>query len=734
MNAVTLIHNEFRLLLRSLFARVVVGLTVVLAVYGMRAVDHSDNFQFRGMGRTSYTMSLGAAQYSAYAGAALFAMLTLLALSRDRRQQSRALIDAAAGYGPVLAARVAALLGLALATALLGLIVALAAHRFLAAAPWEMPPYLFSVGLILLPALGFAILIAAALDLAFENLDIAFLTFGTLYFFGFTSPNYLLRWVQTSASVYSDFGGIEPVGRLVVYNRLFWLCLTAGVVLLAFWLRRRPGCSRGAALLRNWGRGLIPAAALVVLLAAAGVYTWEPYLFPADSALRRDLPRAPQIRLEAVECHAELQPHAKSLAVEARYVFAKDSAPAGMEFVTNAGLRIDTLTLNGADAAWQRVPGTDRIEVELPLGERAEVHVRYHGCIRYPGSGSLAGYITDRSVYLLENSHWLFEPLTQARAPIQVTGSVTAPAYLTVIPPGRLESTKEEGKRRTWRFAAACPKLALGLFAGEYRQETFQVGSAAVEFYFSPRHETYIRAAKVTDRIRDILRFYQEQIGPFPFEDMPLKIVETSVYKPGGHSSLNVVTMAEYLLNRTRVSDPNTDPRYILRDLQILAHELSHQWWGSGVAIEERGPWSCEGLAEYTTYQYLAARCPDSITHNVPRGWRGSLGQSKHAWWRKDPRALERMRPALRERLLLGQAKGQAYNTLPVRLLDAEERIGKEAVRTRLAEVFRRYCGRTLDPSGFLAVMGPEAIAPDWDKMDSEPASGSENCRAILLK
>jgi len=710
MNTVVLINNEFRLLLRSTFAKVAVVMTVALAVFGMQAVDRSDELQFHGMGLTSFTMSLGAAQYGAYVGAAFFAMLTLLVLSRDRRQQSRAIIDAAAGYGAVLAARIVALLLLGLATALLCLVAALGTHRFLTAAPWELPPYLFSIGLILLPALWFATLIAAALDLAFESLDVAFLTFGTLYFFGFTSRNYLLRWVQTSASVYSDFGGIEPVGRLVVYNRLFWLCLMAGVVLLAFWFRRVPGFSFRASLVRNTGRGVVPAAALVAVALTAWVYTREPYLFSNDSALRRDWPRAQQIWLEAVECHTRLQPQTKSLAADVRYSFVKDHAPVLMEFITNTGLRLDALTINGTEAPWSRVPETDRIKIELPQGPRAEVHLQYHGRIRYPAPGGFPGYITDRSVYLLENCHWLFQPLMQTRAPIKVSGSVTAPAYLTVVTPGRLEATTDEGQTRTWHFAAACPQLALGLFAAEYTRETFQVGSAAVEFYFSPRHETYIRAAKVTDRIRDILEFYQGLIGPSPFDDMPLKIVETSVYKPGGHSSLNVATIAEYMVNRAKVPDPNTDWGYVLRNLNTLAHELGHQWWGSGVAIDDSGAWSSEGLAEYVTYQYLAVRFPPQLARIIADGWRGSVVGRKNAYWRKDPAALERMRPALREKLLLGEAKGVAYNTLPVCLLEAEERLGRETVRTRLAELFRHYRGRTLDRSGFVAVMGPGII------------------------
>lgn len=255
--------------------------------------------------------------------------------------------------------------------------------------------------------------------------------------------------------------------------------------------------------------------------------------------------------------------------------------------------------------------------------------------------------------------------------------------------------------------------LTLGLFAADYVSETFAVGPSTVEFYFSPRHEIYIRAAGVMDHIRDILQFYQDRIGSGPWKDMPLKIVETSVYKPGGHASLNVVTLAEYLLNRATVSDPQTDPRFILRDLKILAHELAHQWWGEGVAFAESGSWSAEGFAEYLAYKYLAAKYPPTITDNVPRGWRGSATQRQYAYYRKDPGVLDRMRPALRAKLLAGQAKGDAYSVLPLRLLAAEERVGEETLRVRLAEVFRRHQGNTLSRQDFIAAIGPDTI--NWE-------------------
>ena len=66
------------------------------------------------------------------------------------------------------------------------------------------------------------------------------------------------------------------------------------------------------------------------------------------------------------------------------------------------------------------------------------------------------------------------------------------------------------------------------------------------------------------------------------------------------------------------------------------------------------------------------------------------------------------MRPALREKLLQSQARGEAYSVLPLRLLATEERIGQQAVCARLAEVYRRYRGGTLGWQDFADAMGPD--------------------------
>ena len=713
MNVARVLRTEIVLLWRSLFAKSVLALTAAFAVLGMEAVDNSNEMQFHGMGRTARTMSLGAAQYGAFAGAALFAMLTLLVLSRDRRQRSWALIEAAAESTGVLVRRVAALLLLALATVLAALLATALAHQWLASAVSEWGPYLFSLGLILAPALAIAILTSAALEIVFEDLDVSFLAFGAFYFFGFSSPGYLERWIQTPASVYSDFAGIEPVGRLILYNRLFWACSTAAILAVGLWLRRHPGASFGVSWARNSRRAWIPAMALAASLAAFWVAAREPHLFTADSVFQRNLPRSTEAWLDGVDFTARLLPARHALESQVRYRFAKQSAATSVEFIVNAGLAIDEITVNRQPGAWRRVPGTDRLRIDLPAGLQAEVSWRYGGRIKYPAATGLAGYISGQSVYLLENSHWLPEPLVKAPHTFEVAGAISAPASWSVVAPGRTSASLQNGAEKTWHFALNCRELSLGVFAADYVCKTFEVNGAKVEFYYSPRHAAAIETSGVARQIADILSFYHERLGALPFAGMPLCIVETSVYKPGGHASLNVVTLAEYLLNRTGSTDPNRHPGYVLRDQKILAHELAHLWWGGEVTIADARAWSAEGLAEYMAYRFLAARYPEGITENIIRGWHGTVVGQTNAYYQRDPAAWRRMRPAMRERLGRDRAKAEAYSSLPLQLVTCERRDNTTDLLPKLGKLFQAHRGSALAWPEFVAGMAPEFHTPE---------------------
>ena len=56
----------------------------------------------------------------------------------------------------------------------------------------------------------------------------------------------------------------------------------------------------------------------------------------------------------------------------------------------------------------------------------------------------------------------------------------------------------------------------------------------------------------IENYIKNMFEYYSDNIGSYYSKEYPLKIVESSIYKPGGHSSGNVITFAEYMVNREK--------------------------------------------------------------------------------------------------------------------------------------------------------------------------------------
>lgn len=713
MHPLRLIAQELRMLARALPARIVLLLTAGLGGLGVNAIEYSNRMMLRVMVDTAAVPALGSAQYAALGGSVFFGMLALLTLSRDHRARTSALLDASHRYRRIVLARIVALLAWVVVAVVVSFSVAWICHLLVSSASYDLGMYLFLYVVVTLPALGFAVLICAGLYLATESLDVAYLTFGVLYTAGFAARSYLLRWVQTSLSVVSDFGGLSPVAKFAVYNRLLWIWIALGFLLVGLLLQRRSGCGLVESMARNARGGRVPALLGITIGIAVLLVAREPYVFPADSAGARDLTMVETVKLEAVDSRVTLRPESHGLDVVARYMFQKEPGPQEIVFVTNAGLTIKSVTVDGRGSRWYRLPGTDRVRVELPPGERAEVAFVYGGTIRQASAGSFAGYIGPESVYLLENSHWLFRPLAPAAGRIAVTGNVTAPANLTVVTPGRTVSVRDTDTHRTITYEASTQTLNVGLFAADYAVERFSAGALQVELYICPRHLEAARAHDYGEHLRRILEFYQGQLGPYPYPEWPIKVVEVPLYKAGGHSSLNVITLAEYLVNRKPVVTPTDEIRYLAHTLKLFAHELAHQWWGTAVHVEERGSWTSEGLAEYAMYRFIAEHYPENASNHMVQSWKAASDGVRRNYFARHPEVLLSMRPEFARRQVDTRTMVEAYNGIPLRLLQAETHVGLETFRDQLAGVYRKHRGSTLRVEDFVTDLGlpPEAWA-----------------------
>jgi len=357
----------------------------------------------------------------------------------------------------------------------------------------------------------------------------------------------------------------------------------------------------------------------------------------------------------------------------------------------------------------------------------------YAGKIKYPSAVGFPGYISEESIYLLEQSHWIFEPLTASKGMIEIAGSVTAPEDLVVVVPGKQTVVLEEQGRRTLKYSALSNSFSPGVFAGDYEVKKMRAGSTEVEFYYSPKHRAYIETLEIENHICNIVAYYEKNMGSYPYQEYPLKIVETSIYKPGGHSTLNIVTVSEHVFNREMdrevrersdsFSPDPTSPKGItfVQDIDLLAHEIAHQWWGTGVRVEEDSPWSSEGFACYMPYKYITEEFGPGTSAYIPEMWRNRVNSLENSYYYTNPEMLENLPEKQRQIYELQTLKAELYCQMPLQLMRAEELLGEDIFFARLSEIYAEYRFKSLSYEEFLS-----SVELSKDDLEGDTRAGAE--------
>ncbi|KAF5418191.1 MAG: hypothetical protein C5S45_09480 [Candidatus Methanocomedens sp.] len=739
-----LLFNEIRLLSRSKLTLTSVFLTALAAVLGLNAIDYTGKHSLMELAKTPLTVGLGPAQYAGMAGSLLFAVLTLMLLSRDRRHKSTVILDTGRNHSQLLAFRTAAVLFYGIIAVMLGALAVYVVQVFILEIPFDPGVSLPALLAITLASIFFTVFLCSGLYLITDSLDIAFLVFCILFFIGISSPNYLFLWVQSPALVYSDFGGILPVFKLVLYNRLFWIFVSTGIFTAGLLCRRRYELGMGGSLKRNAKYVMVPALFLLLLSASLLTYLNEPYINPNDSVFDTELKVDEKVKLIRVFPDVLFFPEDERLSARVLYEFEKEPGTEYIDFITNPGLHINAVAVNGTGekiagmgslpASFAKIKGTDRIRVEVPAKARnVMIDMSYAGKIKYSSPVSFRGYISEESIYLLEESHWIFEPLTASKGMIEIVGSVTAPDDLVVVVPGNLTGVLEEQGRRTLKYSALSNSFSPGVFAGDYEVKKMQAGSTEVEFYYSPKHRAYIETLEIENHICNIVAYYEKNIGSYPYQEYPLKIVETSIYKPGGHSTLNIVTVSEYVFNREmdqevkeRSDSFSPDPtsykgHTFILDIDLLAHEIAHQWWGTGVRVEEDSPWSSEGLVCYMAYKYVTEKFGSDISAVIPQMWRKRVNSLENSYYYTNPKMLENLPEKQRQRYELQTLKTELYGQMPLQLMRAEELLGEDLFFARLSEIYAEYRFKSLSYEEFLS-----SVELSEDDLEGDTRAGAE--------
>ena len=180
---------------------------------------------------------------------------------------------------------------------------------------------------------------------------------------------------------------------------------------------------------------------------------------------------------------------------------------------------------------------------------------------------------------------------------------VEVPMSQRAIATGRLTDEAHDGSSYRATFVADHRSELPSLFVGPYTVKESRVGKVRLRTYFHEEVASFDDHYLVT--ANQYIEEFSTQIGEYPFDGFYII-----------SSPLPVGLGFPYLTYVGRVIVPLSFMRG-----RSLAHEVLHNWWGNGVAIDyARGNWA-EGLTTYMADYSLAAADGQRAAREMRLGW-----------------------------------------------------------------------------------------------------------------
>jgi aminopeptidase N len=313
--------------------------------------------------------------------------------------------------------------------------------------------------------------------------------------------------------------------------------------------------------------------------------------------------------------HADLSlridPDSRSLRGDATLTFGTRVPLDRIELDLDRNLPIDAITVDGqplAASQWRNPDGklTITLPQRLEPGKHVIIRVTYHGephvAKRAPWDG---GFVWARTP---DGKPWvasavegegcdLFWPCIDhpMGKPAVVDEHITVPAPLVAAGNGVSLGMTEANGWRTWHWRAKHPStygIAINVgpyevLSGDYRSRYGNV--IPLRLWYLPQNKAH--AQDLFAEFPQMLDFFESTIGPYPFGDEKMGVVETP-HKGMEHQTINAY-------GNKYVKTP-----YGYDDL--LQHEFAHEWFGNQLTNADWDDmWLHEGLGSYMQPLYM---------------------------------------------------------------------------------------------------------------------------------
>ena len=268
-------------------------------------------------------------------------------------------------------------------------------------------------------------------------------------------------------------------------------------------------------------------------------------------------------------------------------------------------LPISRIDLDGqalAANAWNNPDGRLRIQLPTPLaaGGKTSVTIRYggkpHVAKKAPWDGGFVwSHAADGQPWVAsavegEGCDLFWPCIDQPRGePDLVDTFITVPKNLAAPGNGVLVGITDEGDRHTYHWRAKHPdtyaiSINVGPFdelKGDYKSR--YGNTIPMQFWYLRGQEA--QAKELFASFPRMLDFFEQEIGPYPFGDEKMGVVETP------HLGMEHQTINAYG-NNYRLNGYGYD--------QLLQHEFAHEWFGNQMTNADWDDmWLHEGFGTY---------------------------------------------------------------------------------------------------------------------------------------
>jgi aminopeptidase N len=312
-----------------------------------------------------------------------------------------------------------------------------------------------------------------------------------------------------------------------------------------------------------------------------------------------------RVHFDHAELHFTVDAANQSLDASATLTFTAKSATDVLLLDLDRNLPISGIDLDGhalATGAWSNPDGRLRIPLKSPLaaGGKVRVTVRYggkpHVAKKAPWDGGFVwSHTADGQPWVAsavegEGCDLFWPCIDQPQGePDLVDTYITVPKTLAAPGNGVLVGITDDGDQHTYHWRAKHPDTyAISINVGPFDElkadyKSRYGNTIPMQFWYVRGHEA--QAKELFAGFPSMLDFFEQEIGPYPFGDEKMGVVETP------HLGMEHQTINAYG-NQYRLNGYGFD--------QLLQHEFAHEWFGNQVTNADWDDmWLHEGFGTY---------------------------------------------------------------------------------------------------------------------------------------